>query len=305
MINAVLITGETYPHRRELARLGGRWSRDMGGYLFTPDGYTSAGLEGLTALDGLHIQPVEVDPSEFAPPTYADKRAARSERHERNAARYEGRAEGRERKANEVAGQLAGDPMYSDYGIMTEPIKVGHHSEGRHRRAKERVSRKMGQAVQLGREAAELRGRASAALAAAKPDSERSAAFMMRRIEGLGAELRRIERTIAGHHTSGLGAVPADLSTEWGQRLAAKRDELAEGVAYWEALLDGCGGVLHSKATIKAGDTITGQWVGGRARVERTNAKTVSIILLDHPLIGWKGKVPYAEIVGVVAGGEA
>lgn len=305
MINAVLITGETYLHRRELARLGGRWSRDMGGYLFIPDGYTSAGLEGLTALDGLRIQPVEVDPSELAPPTYADKRAARSERHERNAARYEGRAEGRERKANEVAGQLAGDPMYSDYGIMTEPIKVGHHSEGRHRRAKERVSRKMGQAVQLGREAAELRGRAAAALAAAKPDSERSAAFMMRRIEGLGAELRKIERTIAGHHTSGLEAVPADLSTEWGQRLAAKRDELTEGVAYWEALLDGHGGVPHSKATIKAGDTITGQWVGGRARVERTNAKTVSIILLDHPLVGWKGKVPYAEIVDVVAGGAA
>lgn len=298
MVDAVLVTGDTYPHRRELARIGGRWSRDRAGYLFGTD-QLNVVLNAWAELDGLSYTNVEVDPSELAPQTYADKRAARSERHERRAARYDARAEGRERKGNEVAGQLAGDPMYNDYGIFTEPIKVGHHSEGRHRRAKERVARKMDQAVSLSREAAELRGRAAAALAAATPDSERSAAFMMRRIEELGAELRKIERTIAGHHTTGLEAVPADLSTEWGQKLAARRDELTEGIAYWQALLDARGGVLHSKATIKPGDIITGQWVGGRARVERTNAKTVSIVLLDHPLVGWKAKVTYAEIMGV------
>ena len=49
---------------------------------------------------------------------------------------------------------------------------------------------------------------------------------------------------------------------------------------------------------MKVGDIINkSDGAGGRARVVRANAKTVSVVFLDHPLVGWEAKVPYAEIV--------
>lgn len=58
MIDAVLVTGDTYPHRRELARLGGRWSRDRAGYLFGTD-QLSVVLNAWAELDGLSYANVE------------------------------------------------------------------------------------------------------------------------------------------------------------------------------------------------------------------------------------------------------
>lgn len=306
-MNAILITGNTYPNRRALHGAGGRWSADREGYLF--DEAHAAGAEELAERMGLIATQIDATPEQLAPPSYAERRAARARRHERNAERYDARAESREQKESEIRTQLANDPRASDWQFFTEPIKVGHHSERRHRRDRERINAKQDKAHTLWREAAELRGKAAAAAAAARPDADRPAAFMVRRLEELGAELRKTERRLAGtDHSQTIraqidGTEPqgVDPESDWGKLLVARRSELTEGIAYWRTLLDARGGVAYSRENVKAGDIITRMGgPGGKARVLRVNAKTVSVVFLDHPLVGWKAKVPYAEIAEIV-----
>lgn len=72
-MNAILVTGNTYVNRRELTRIGGRWSRDRGGYLFGTN-QLNAVLGAWAGLDGLSYANVEADATELAPLSYADKR---------------------------------------------------------------------------------------------------------------------------------------------------------------------------------------------------------------------------------------
>lgn len=301
----ILITGDTYPHRRALRTVGAAWSRAHAGWIISAEAEPS--VRAIVEPAGLTMEVREESDGVLAPMSYADRRAAKSERHERRAERLEARANSRERKRGEAQASLNSNPMYSDYGIMTEPIKVGHHSEGRHRRAKAAVAAKMDKVVGLWREEAELRGRAAAAADAAKPDAERGPGFMQRRIDELSAELRKVERTLSGNDLrhvvipvmDGEAATTPSQQNEWVQRMTAHRDFLVEGLAYWHALLDGIGGVQHSKATVKKGDIVVKR-SGIRGVVERVNEKTVSVLYQDIGIDNWRAKMPYAEIVEVI-----
>lgn len=305
-MSGAVAPGTCYPNRRTLHGAGGRWSADLEGYRF--DEAHAAAAQELAEQLGLRARLMDVEPEELAPPSYAERRATRTAKHARNADRYAARADSREQKEAGVRAELERDPRASDWQFFTEPIKGGHHSERRHRRDRERISAKLDKAHTLWREVAELRGKAAAAAGAAQADAERPAAFMVRRMEELGAELRKTERRLAGtDHDQIIGAridgrepEGVDPESDWGKRLLAHAAELAEGLAYWQALLDARGGVSWSKATVQPGDIITkGAGAGGRARVVRTNAKTVSVVFIDHPLVGWKAKVPYAEILEI------
>lgn len=301
----ILITGNTYPHRRALRTVGACWSPALEGWIISAEAEPS--VRAITDPAGLTVTILEEGDDALAPASYAERRAAKAERHGRRAERLEQRADAREWKRGLEERALAANPMYSDYSFYTEPIKAGHHSEGRHRRAKAAVSAKMDKVVTLWREEAELRGRASAAADAAKPDSERGAGFMQRRIDELAAELRKVERILAGTDQSQVVAAimdgrevrAPDPESDWGQKLTARRDHLVEGLAYWHALLDGIGGVRYSKATVKKGDIVVKR-SGARAVVERANDKTVSVVYQDIGLEGWRAKMPYAEIVEVI-----
>lgn len=306
----IVITGNTYPHRRALRTVGAHWSPANEGWIISAEAEPS--VRAIAEPAGLTVTILEEDNGALAPASYADLRASRAERHGRRAERLEARADVRERKRGETQAALNANPMYSDYSAFTEPIKAGHHSEGRHRRAKAAVSAKMDKVVTLWREEAELRGRAKAAAEAAKPDAERGAGFMQRRIDEITAELRRLERILAGTDQSQIVAAlmdgrqvqAPDPDSEWGQKLTARRDFLAEGLAYWQTLLDGIGGVQYSKATVKKGDIVVKR-SGIQAVVERANEKTVRVVYEGGVLEGWRSKVPYAEIADVVAGGVA
>lgn len=303
----ILITEETYPHRRVLRTVGAHWSPAHEGWIISAEAEPS--VRAITDPVGLTVTILEEGAGALGPASYAERRAAKAERHERRAERLEARADSRERKRGEVESALAANPMYSDYSFYTEPIKAGHHSEGRHRRAKARVVAKMDKVVTLWREEAELRGRASAAADAAKPDAERGAGFMQRRIDEIAAELRRLERLLAGTDRNqivsaimdGREVQAPDPDSEWGQKLTARRAFLAEGLAYWQALLDGIGGVQYGKATVKKGDIVVKR-NGIRGVVERVNDKTVSVVYQDIGLEGWRSKMPYAEIAEVLPG---
>lgn len=301
----IVITGDTYPHRRALRTVGAHWSPGHEGWIISAEAEPS--VRAITDPAGLTVTILEEGDDALAPASYAERRAAKAERHGRRAERLEQRADARERKRGLEERALAANPMYSDYSFYTEPIKAGHHSEGRHRRAKAAVSAKMDKVVTLWREEAELRGRASAAADAAKPDAERGAGFMQRRIDELAADLRKVERVLAGTDRDqvvsaimdGREVQAPDPESSWGQKLVAHRNFLAEGLAYWQALLDGIGGVRYSKATVRKGDIVVKR-SGVRGVVERVNEKTVSVLYQDIGLEGWRSKMPYAEIVEVI-----
>ena len=67
--------------------------------------------------------------------------------------------------------------------------------------------------------------------------------FMQRRIDEISAELRKVERPWpersepgrGGHHGRAREVQAPDPQSEWGQKLAARRDFLVEGLAYWNA----------------------------------------------------------------------
>lgn len=81
------------------------------------------------------------------------------ERRERRAERLKEWAEKRE--GRQAALDKAADPREEATGIpLGQPILVGHHSEGRHRRAIERLDRAMGTSVENARTAAAMRSRA-------------------------------------------------------------------------------------------------------------------------------------------------
>jgi hypothetical protein len=80
------------------------------------------------------------------------------ERRERRAARLRGWADGREAKAETAR---AGVQRIADGIPMGQPILVGHHSEGRHRRDVARIENGMRATVDHTRKAGEMRQRAA------------------------------------------------------------------------------------------------------------------------------------------------
>ncbi|WP_052742147.1 DUF3560 domain-containing protein [Kiloniella litopenaei] len=87
------------------------------------------------------------------------------EKHLRNAERFKQRAEKKALLSNDAYEKSL---KYRDFLSLGEPIKVGHHSEKRHRKIIEDNSRNMEKSVALDREANELNDRALGAEDAAE-----------------------------------------------------------------------------------------------------------------------------------------
>lgn len=54
-----------------------------------------------------------------------------------------------EAKADAIDKGLNADPRYTDFAFWSEPIKIGHHSEGKHRRARAGFESKMQKSMEL------------------------------------------------------------------------------------------------------------------------------------------------------------
>lgn len=65
------------------------------------------------------------------------KEAAKAKAHKRIAW-----AEVAEKRATEIRTSLSSDERYKDFAFWSEPIKVGHHSEGKHRRTRDAYNNK-------------------------------------------------------------------------------------------------------------------------------------------------------------------
>jgi len=175
-----------------------------------------------------------------------------------------------------------------------EPIKVGHHSEGRHRRDLGRAWSTMGTAVEARREAEHAQ--AAATTAAATTGARYAPVTVGNRIETLRAEIRRLERAIERPVMGQRPPTDAEKAAR-GERLGPVIAENRDKLAYWEQvraeqIADGTV-TAYGPDSVAVGDEVEvgrGWW----RRVVRVNAKSVSV----ETGYTWTDRVPWHKVTG-------
>lgn len=215
-------------------------------------------------------------------------------------ARQQDRADALAAKADrkQDAEEAAWDAARAALGRLPEggePIKVGHHSENRHRRAIATADRAMGRSVQATEEAKATAERA--ATAARTTDHRYSPASVASRIKTLETAIRATKRkidgsshTFAGGYVETTKAATGDYRAHLQGMLADELDQLT----YWQGIRSDQ--IAQGEATnytreqINKGDyvRIGGSW----HEVARANQKTVSLITG----YSWTQKADYAQI---------
>lgn len=167
-MNYALATGNTYPHRRALRALGGVFDYAEKGYWMPQDKADEA-----RKLSGVSVEIVELERDPFAPKSTDEIRQERQERIDRKRARLIDRAERAEKRAQ--AAQRRISPDERDFLRLGEPVKIGHHSQGRHQRLIERADKAFQDAGREYSYAEDLRKRADWMMdARVKGDKERA-----------------------------------------------------------------------------------------------------------------------------------
>ncbi|WP_039828107.1 DUF3560 domain-containing protein [Nocardia testacea] len=178
-----------------------------------------------------------------------------------------------------------------------EPIKVGHHSEHRHRRAIEKSWNALGKSVEA-HKAAELA--ADRADAATRTTGHRyNPVTVGNRILSLEAEQRSDQRILDGGKRGRAPYVTEvkPASGAYRERVQARVDQRASDIEYWKAVraeqIANGEATGYTKADIAKGDYIRyrhGSW----HKVVRVNGKSVTVESLY--IEGCTGTVPYHEI---------
>ena len=181
-----------------------------------------------------------------------------------------------------------------------EPVKVGHHSETRHRRDLARADASMRRQIEATEEAREAQDRAQAA---SQATARRYAPVTVaNRIETIRAEIRKHQRTLEGY-TRTIGGHRETFPPASGghrQRLLETLADLQDQADYWQQVR--AAQIAEGTATnygpemVSKGDAvkISGQWV----RVARANAKSVSVEILIRPETGYTvtHRAPWAHV---------
>ncbi|MFI1169206.1 DUF3560 domain-containing protein [Streptomyces sp. NPDC020801] len=194
-----------------------------------------------------------------------DRAGDRAERYSGYAANASARSEGAWKASHAIADHMTG-----------EPIKLGHHSERRHRRDIERMDSHMRRSIQEEKKAAY---HASRAISAEHfEEFKKNPARTLRRLdgpEGLRKQLRDVDKWAAGNSACGY---TRSTTAEGLETLARERRRIVEKIAYWEEVIaeaERQGFKVWGKADFERGDFVH---TGGTWReVLRVNAKSVTV----------------------------
>lgn len=282
---------------------GWRWSRNLGTW-YVPNsrdrdarGHIINGIAEQLRAAGFTV---EVDIDDNARPAVEveqDKARRVGERADALAAKAERRAAAAD-QAQE--GARAAAARLPEGG---EPIKIGHHSENRHRNAIAKADRATRRAIDASTEAEQAAERAeTAALATVRRYNPVTVA---NRIETLQADKRRAERRLNGHtrtvFTVGVQRYTESHNPAQGgaaERLRARIQELADQIHHWEGVRAEQIAAGHANnygpENISKGDQV--KFRGSWYEVRRVNRKSVTI----PSMIGgsWTDTVPYHELSG-------
>ena len=276
------------------------WSRSINGWVSRCKG----GKSRFYALEVLERNGFEDRGKEGEKLAFADQIAATQERAANRAERMKDRAGAAESRSNSLYKHAH---TMADGIPFGQPILVGHYSEGRDRRFRERISRTFERAFEEGDKAKYYEGRAATARASADGAQYSNPRYLGNRLKECKAEIGVLERYLAGNR---FGTVQmerrcagCDESTEitvsdanrerWTQML----DEWTEKLEFYEHCLASCGNVF-TKETLKGklAVRIRGRW----EPIIRLNPTTVAVPNSCFPLEAdqrrWAMKYPYTEV---------
>jgi Domain of unknown function (DUF3560) len=184
-----------------------------------------------------------------------------------------------------------------------EPIKIGHHSERRHRGAIARAHDATRRAIDATADAHAAQQRAQAA--AATTEHRHNSVTVKNRIDKLQAEQRGDQRILDGHRRVVARSATHEYVDEFGpatgqyrEQIIARMAQRADDIAYWEGIYaqQQAAGIAstHSRDTIAKGDLVKhrGSWYP----VVRVNLKSVSV--QRHAGASWTNTIGYLEISG-------
>lgn len=155
MSNAILITGKTYPHRRALRSAGAIFDYDEKGYIAKSD---NDAVLNIANAEGLEVTEYDASEEQLTPATDERLRKIRQDKIDRKRERLYKQAEAADRRAEKARNRLSdGENAFLS---LAEPIKVGHHSERRHRKLIEKAQKSASDACAEWKKAEDLRQRA-------------------------------------------------------------------------------------------------------------------------------------------------
>lgn len=266
--------------------LGWRWGRSIGRW-FVPRSREQLPRRELIertaqALRGAgHEVRVEVDAT---PGDRVEREARMASRAQERAQRLAERADREEAESESRRGRAEQISSGIPFG---QPVLLGHHSQRRHERDAERIRANMGASIEHAERAEEAR-RASR-VAAAATGARHSQVTVGNRIERLGAQIRRTERTLGVHPV-----LEGQDPSAWQRRLMESLEADRADLAYWEQVrqeqITAGGFTDYGQHNVAAGDTvlIRGTW----RRVARANKKSVSV----ETGYSWTDRAPWHEV---------
>lgn len=176
-----------------------------------------------------------------------------------------------------------------------EPIKVGHHSEHRHRRALDQAHTSMGRSVEAQKEADRAASRAASAASTTR--ARYSVRTVANRLERISADIRKVERYLEGYTAEQGSPYARQIPPATGgrrERLSEELAHLTDALTYWQGVRDEQieQGVAtnYQPEDITKGDLVRvdREW----RQVVRVNRKTVSVATG----YSWTDPVRYTEI---------
>lgn len=221
---------------------------------------------------------VTLDIDETTRRSFADAEAERYERADQRAEWYDGAA-GRKQASSDAKWETS---RRMGHVLQGEPIKIGHHSEGRHRRDLERMHRLDGQAIAEQKTAAYFQNRADASAQYEK--HRKDPRVTLRRLERLGARRRDIERQMERTVQAAVrvaeegNPVEPEMLVDRLARLDADHFDLCDEIAHWEDLVAKAkaeGVKLWGPEDFVPGDFVL--YIGSWLEVKRVNPKTLSV----------------------------
>lgn len=290
-----------------LKTAGFRWFRTLGAWGIAgsrdrqPD---MAKIEHAAAAlrDAGHTVTLEIDS------THRPIADAESDRSERAAGRAGALAAKADRRA--ATAEIAWDTEQRAAAALPpggEPIKIGHHSERRHRKAIDRAHETLGRAIEASDSAKAAAHRA--AVAAAADAHRHNPVTVKNRLEKLEADQRRDQRALDGHRRVAARTATTEYIDEFGPATGSHREQVValmaqrgDEIAYWHGIYaaqqDAGIATKFSRDTIAKGDLVKvrGNWYPA----VRINAKSVSVQI--HPGATWTNTVAYHEISDHQAG---
>ncbi|MEV0370649.1 DUF3560 domain-containing protein [Streptomyces sp. NPDC050636] len=241
--------------------------------------------------------------------TFAEAEAHRVERAEDRAERYGTYADNAATNSEALRGQAREMASSIPFG---QPILVGHHSERRDRNFRDRIHTTMGKGIAEGERASHWVRRENAAASYEK--FRKHPPTTLRRIAKLEAEVRRVDKWLAGESAGGYSRDIGNPDTV--AELNRRRLDLTEEIDYWEEIIQQAkadGFKRWSKADFRHGDYVQsrGRWY----EVLRVNPKSVTIPHIHNGIgkkvvhakdssLDWTWTVPYDEVTGRMSADE-